>query len=270
MAYYSYIPYRMREYTVSEDVLLKKQIERIHRLFEELNRCLDYTEDDILDSLVVSEARASWLLASDNAGNPFMIPDDTIYNEDIRNIERAYRYAVDVLSEIPLCSRLFRDIHYIVCESSTYDKKYRGEYRTSPVWIGSPGCVISEASFIPPAGSDMTEAISDLEIFINYSNLDAFVKAAMIHYQFEMIHPFIDANGRVGRIINTLFLYETGALQKPTLLFSHAISASVGDYYNAIQHVNLTLDMDSWIRYFLSKLECGVEYTIHHITARNG
>lgn len=269
MSFYSHIPCRMREYAITHDEWLDRQLLALHRLFDELNDKMEHSDRQVIDDLITRESRDSWLLTSDKPGTSFSIMYSTDYNENEENIRRATAYAEDALSELPLSSRLFCNIHYMICGSSAYDKKYRGEYRTSPVWIGRQGCGISDAAFIPPVGEDMTEAIADLERFIHYNDYDVFVKAAMTHYQFEMIHPFIDANGRVGRIINTLFLYETGVLQKPTLLFSQAISESVGDYYNAIQHVNLTLDMDFWIRYFLSKLECGVEYTIHHITARN-
>lgn len=269
MSFYSHIPCRMREYAITHDEWLDRQLLALHRLFDELNDKMEHSDRQVIDDLITRESRDSWLLTSDKPGTSFSIMYSPDYNENEENIRRATAYAEDALSELPLSSRLFCNIHYMICGSSAYDKKYRGEYRTSPVWIGRQGCGISDAAFIPPVGEDMTEAIADLERFIHYNDYDVFVKAAMTHYQFEMIHPFIDANGRVGRIINTLFLYETGVLQKPTLLFSQAISESVGDYYNAIQHVNLTLDMDSWIRYFLSKLECGVEYTIHHITARN-
>ena len=266
MAFYSYLPCKMQEYDVIVDDLMKKQMERLHGLFGELNKRLTETGDEVLEGLMDSEAHASWILASGKRPSPFMIQTsgvaDELAKENVNNIKRAYRYAREALKKYPLCSRLFCNIHYIVCESAAYDKKYRGEYRNSPVWIGKEGSSIREASFVPPVDSDMIEALSDLETFINYSDMDVFLKAAMIHYQFEMIHPFIDANGRVGRILNGLFLCEAGVLPTPVLLFSQALLSSADDYYQNIQYTNLSQDMNSWIRFFLLRLECGVRETL--------
>lgn len=268
MSFYSYIPCRMQEYNFIQDRWLKRQIMTLRKLFEELNNKIRHSNQQVINELIAMESHDSWQLASDKTVNSWIMMFNN--NEDEANIKHAIVYAEDALSELPLSSRLFCNLHYIICSSSEYDRKYRGEYRTSPVWIGKKGCRISDATFIPPVGNDMTDALVDLEKFIHYNDYDIFVKAAMIHYQFEMIHPFIDANGRVGRIINTLFLYEVGMLQKPVLLFSNALLTSVDDYYNIIQDVNLTQGIDAWIRYFLLRLEYGIKYTIHHITTRNG
>lgn len=100
----------------------------------------------------------------------------------------------------------------------------------------------------------MTASLSDLDYFINHSDLNLFFKAAMIHYQFSMIHPFIDANGRVARILNTLFLYDSKMIQRPLLQISEALSLNYNEYTDQIQKTNETADMEQWLLFFLPVL----------------
>ncbi len=265
MSFYSYIPCRMQEYDIICDDKLKIQIEKLWQLSDELNKKIACSDKQVIDDLIAAEAHDSWRIASDKTEFSFVISYSPNNNENEVNIKRAITYAVDTLTELPLSSRLFCNMHYIVCDSSEYDKKYRGEYRTSPVWIGKQGCRISDASFVPPVGEDMTEAITDLENFIHYSDYDTFVKAALIHYQFEMIHPFIDANGRMGRLLNNLFLFENEVLSYPTLLLSHIISRSYNEYCQSIQQVNITGDISAWIKLWLDYLINSMGYTLQTI-----
>lgn len=130
-----------------------------------------------------------------------------------------------------------------------------------------PGTKIDAAEFIPPVDDDMTAVLSNLDNFVNHSELNPFVKAAMIHYQFEMIHPFIDANGRVGRIINTLFLYENKRLQQPVLQLSEALSQNYKEYTGYIQKTNETADMEQWLLYFLPVLSNAARLTVNRLPA---
>lgn len=262
MAFYSHIPCKLSDYEIVKDKSLYDQITTLHHLAHELNSVADRLGNQTVDNLIASESRDSWQLAENVPTNPFTFSYGFQDDRNTENIRRATIYAMEALSELPLSSRLFCNTHYIVCESSEYDKKYRGEYRTSPVWIGKQDCGISDASFVPPVGEDMTEALTDLENFIHYTDEDVFIKAAMIHYQFEMIHPFIDANGRVGRMLVMLFLYDNKVLHKPVLLLSDAIMPYVRKYYDTIQYVNMTRDIDTWIRFFLSVLESAFRQTI--------
>lgn len=239
MSFYSHIPYRMEEYDITHDERLEEQIRTLRHLAEKLNGIIQNTNGKAINDIITQEAHASWHLVSDNSENPFAMLLSSNGNET--NIKHAIGYAVDALSELPIYSRLLCNIHYMICNSPEYDKKYRGEYRTSPVWIGEQDCGMSKALFIPPVGDDMTEALADLEKFIHYNDCDVFIKATMIHYQFEMIHPFIDANGRTGRLLTSLFLYDLQVLRCPTILLSKAIS--VKEYNEIIQYVNTTADM---------------------------
>ena len=146
----------------------------------------------------------------------------------------------------------FKQIHYLVAHSPRYEKKYPGEYRTSPVWIGRVGSDLRTAQFVAPVEEDMIPAITDLENYINYdTSAHPLVQAALIHYQFEAIHPFIDCNGRVGRILNTFFLIERGILKHPVLPLSESLKRVAAQYYVLLQEVSDTGNYDGWVKFFL-------------------
>ena len=211
--------------------------------------------------LIELEARDSLRLASDVVSNPFAF-NLAIDNTNEKAIVKATEYGAEAMEELSISGRLIRNIHYLVCEGPDYDKKYRGDFRRSPVWIGRKDAGLTDAVFIPPLGEDMDRAIVDLEHYINYSDDNAFVKAAVAHYQFEMIHPFIDANGRVGRLLNTLILLQAGIISKPVLLLSHIIAHDYNDYCERIQFVNTISDIEIWVDYWLDILLQSAEYSI--------
>lgn len=254
LSFKSFVPPLMADYTISESPVVREAVKEIEASFAELNSRLQKGNETSFRKLMEDEARASYRLSEDKPKSFFSFEFTTGLNPNEENILRATDYGVEALTELPLSTRLIKNLHYLVCGSSDYDKKYRGEIRNSPVWIGAPGAMIETAVFIPPVDDDMKGALSDLDNFMNYSDLNPFVKAAMIHYQFEMIHPFIDANGRVGRILNTLFLYESHRLKQPILQLSEALSQNYTEYTDHIQIANETGDMEQWLLYFLSIL----------------
>ena len=148
-----------------------------------------------------------------------------------------------------MSTRLFKQIHYFVAKSQRYEKKYRGEYRTSPVWIGRVGSDLRNAQFVAPVEEDMIPAITDLENYINYDeSANPLVKAALIH-------PFIDCNGRVGRIINTLFLMERGLLRHPVLPLSDSLKRVAAQYYMLLQGVSDNGNHTEWVKFFLTMIK---------------
>jgi Fic family protein len=203
------------------------------------------------------EAKSSWQLSSGKNDNPFSFcfSGATFSEEDRREIDdivAATNYGIDVMEQLPLSTRLFKQIHYLVARSPRYEKKYPGEYRTSPVWIGRVGSDLRTAQFVAPVEEDMIPAITALENYINYDNSEhPLVQAALIHYQFEAIHPFIDCNGRVGRILNTLFLIERGLLEHPVLPISESLKRVAAQYYMLLQEVSDTGNYDMWVKFFL-------------------
>jgi len=263
MKYKSFVPPKISEYSFDSD---KTVLAELSAEFARLDKCIIDLSDDQRTRLIKTEAHDSWLLSKDTPSNPFSF---SLFqpNENSENLAHATDYAVEAVTELPISSRLIRNVHYIVCQSPDYDKKYRGEYRTSPVWIGGVDAVLTDALFVPPVAEDMDFAITDLENYINYSPENVFIKAAVIHYQFEMIHPFERYNGIVGRIIvlNILFLLANGVLSYPVLLQSHVIARDYNRYCNAIQYVNENGDISLWIKYWLDLMAESVKYTIQAI-----
>ena len=225
------------------------------------NQSAETWTDGEIAAMQASEAEDSWMLSAGKYFSPFSL---TFHanglsqeeRQEIIHLTEACTYAVGALKELPLCGRLLRNAHYLMCRGPRYEKRYPGEFRSSPVWIGREGCTLKEALFVPPAGEAMTEAFSELEKFIHAdSGLHPLVRAALIHYQFETIHPFIDANGRVGRLLNTLFLLESGMIRQPALQWSSALGRFGDRYCAALQRVHQTGSYEAWIGFFLLSLK---------------
>ena len=260
-AFQSFISPEIEDYNLIVSPKIKTKIDNLDGTFGELDRRLCSLSDDEVKRLIELEARDSLRLASDVVSNPFAF-NLAIDNTNEKAIVKATEYGAEAMEELSISGRLIRNIHYLVCEGPDYDKKYRGDFRRSPVWIGRKDAGLTDAVFIPPLGEDMDRAIVDLEHYINYSDDNAFVKAAVAHYQFEMIHPFIDANGRVGRLLNTLILLQAGIISKPVLLLSHIIAHDYNDYCERIQFVNTISDIEIWVDYWLDILLQSAEYSI--------
>ena len=137
-------------------------------------------------------------------------------------------------------------------------EKTPGEFRRSQNWIGGRGSTLQNARYIPPAPEDMKEAMFDLEKYINGTDgMDELIRAALIHYQFETIHPFLDGNGRIGRLLITIYLIERGILKAPTLYISYFLKKNRVEYYDRMTEVRRSGDYEQWVRFFLQALaEC--------------
>ncbi|GHV96195.1 hypothetical protein AGMMS50293_25150 [Spirochaetia bacterium] len=171
---------------------------------------------------------------------------------EVINYIMAMEYGVKRLKELPLCNRLLRETHAILMGSVRGSEKSPGEFRRSQNWIGAQGSTLKNARYIPPAPEDMTRAMSDLEKYINTDDsLDELIRAALIHYQFETIHPFLDGNGRVGRLLIILFLMEKGALSSPALYISYFLKKNRVEYYDRMTEVRNKGNYEQWIQFFL-------------------
>ena len=172
---------------------------------------------------------------------------------DVINYIKAFEYSVERLRELPLCNRLLKEIHLKLLEGVRGADKNPGEFRTSQNWIGGAGSTINNAMYIPPNPDDMNDAMSDLEKYINSDdNLDSLVRAALIHYQFETIHPFLDGNGRVGRLLIILFLIQEKLISTPVLYISCFLKLNRVEYYDRMTEVRKHGNFEQWIRFFLS------------------
>ncbi len=198
--------------------------------------------------------------------NPLMEDNTNRDVSDVVNYIRATEFALERLKTLPLCNRLIKETHAVLLESVRGQEKNPGEFRYSQNWIGGQGSTIKNARYIPPNPDDMLTAMSDLEKYINSDDtLDPLIQAALIHYQFETTHPFLDGNGRVGRLLITLFLMEKGILSTPALYISYYLKMNRIEYYDRMTQVRRTGDYEQWITFFLQAFADSAEDAIHTI-----
>jgi Fic family protein len=171
---------------------------------------------------------------------------------DVINYIKASQFAILRLRELPLCNRLLKETHAILLQDVRGGEKSPGEFRRSQNWIGPAGSVLKDARYIPPNPEDMLEAMSDLEKFINSEDeLDPLLKIALIHYQFETIHPFLDGNGRIGRLLIILYLMEKKLLNYETLYISCFLKRNRIEYYDRLTEVRTKGSYEQWVKFFL-------------------
>ena len=176
--------------------------------------------------------------------------------QEVKNYVEAVNYGFKRINEIPISNRLIKELHAILLKNVRGEHKNPGEYRKSQNWIG--GSRPGNAVYVPPIPSKLMECLSDLEKFINNNKINTpdLIKIAIIHYQFESIHPFLDGNGRTGRIIIPLYMMERGLINKPYFYISDYIEKNKNAYYDFLSRVRTNNDMISWIKFFL---ECVIE-----------
>lgn len=178
------------------------------------------------------------------------IPDDVA---DVVNYVRAMNFGLDRLQSLPLSLRLIREIHAELMYGARGDTRAPGEFRTIQNWIGPAGAGIVDATFVPPPVPEMHDSLANLESFLHDTrSYPALIHAAISHAQFETIHPFLDGNGRVGRLLITLLLVQRGVLSRPLLYLSHYLKQHRGEYYDRLTAIREYGDWEGWISFFLN------------------
>jgi Fic family protein len=175
-------------------------------------------------------------------------PDDL---REVANYVVALEHGMARLKELPICVRLIKELHENLMTDVRGHHATRGEFRKIQNWIGRPGCTLETASFVPPPPEEVEPCLAAWEKFLHESELPPLITIALAHYQFEAIHPFLDGNGRVGRLLITLFLMESGILPAPLLYLSAFFEASRRDYYDGLRRISERAEWRDWLEYFL-------------------
>jgi Fic family protein len=171
---------------------------------------------------------------------------------EVSNYVHAMNWGLKELERFPLSLRLIRNIHRELLQNTRGSHRNPGEFRTSQNWIGPAGCTLSSATFVPPSVPDMEKALGELELYLYEDDgLPALVKIALIHAQFETIHPFLDGNGRMGRLLITFWLCQQEILTKPLLYLSYYFKQHRTEYYDRLMDVRKKGDWENWIKFFL-------------------
>jgi Fic family protein len=171
---------------------------------------------------------------------------------EVQNYVRAMEYGLKRLVELPLGLRFIRELHSVLMEGVRGGQATPGEFRQSQNWIGSAGATLNEATFKPPPVPEMQECLSELEKFLHSdTRLPPIIQAAMVHYQFEAIHPFLDGNGRIGRLLVTLLLCQKNVLSKPLLYLSAFFEKHRAQYYELLLNISRSGQWRKWIEFFL-------------------
>lgn len=194
-------------------------------------------------------ASLSDILAYEASGRRNQSSEDV---EEVRNYVVALEYGIERLNSLPISYRLVNELHERLMAGVRGENKMPGRFRTTQVWIGAPGSRIQDARFVPPPPERLRDLFFQWESFVNEShNLPPLVRCALMHYQIETIHPYMDGNGRIGRLLITLFLCASGVLTTPLLYLSAYFERDRQRYYDELLNVSVTGDWERWLSYFL-------------------
>lgn len=183
-------------------------------------------------------------------------PDDL---QEVQNYIIALDYAIKRLDDFPISLRLIKEIHYYLMQGVRGSHATPGEFRRSQNWIGTPGCTLNTARFVPPSPDHLVDCLGEFEKFLHNRQLPPLIHIALCHYQFEVIHPFLDGNGRIGRLLVILLLIEQKMLPTPILYLSAFFEATRDEYYKQLYNVSAKGTWHEWLIYFLNGIAVQTE-----------
>ena len=264
LAYYSFFPtplQSLRQLNLTEETY--RTLSACSRMLGELEGMLYFVPN--ADMYLAMYVRKEALLSSQIEGtqctfDDLLSPSQTqLHHKDVAdvvNYVRAVDRGVELLKKMPLCTRLLRQVHAVLLDGVRGTEKNPGELRSSQNWIGPSGCTIATASFVPPNIEDLSNTLQDLERFINEPQveMDPIVRAALVHYQFETARPFLDGNGRLGRLLITLMLINDGVLHSCLFYPSFQFKKNRSEYYRQLTSVRERGTYEEWIEFFCNSL----------------
>lgn len=172
---------------------------------------------------------------------------------EVVNYVKALHYGIDRLATLPMSLKLIKELHAILLKGVRCAGKTPGEFKLTQNWIGAPGCTLKTARYVPPSPAEALKAMGDLENYMHKkTTISELINCALIHYQFETIHPFLDGNGRLGRLLITFYLYWKGVLKQPLLYMSYYLKKNRQEYYDRLNVVREKGDYEQWVAFFLT------------------
>ena len=217
------------------------------------------TQEAVLSSRIEGTQATMGEVLEFEAGQEAESPQRRDDIHEVLNYRFAMREAERMLEELPICQRVVREAHRVLLSGVRGEGKSPGDYRRIPNWIGPPGCTVEQATFVPIGADRLPEAMSAWESYLNQDAPDRLVQLAILHAEFEALHPFLDGNGRLGRMLVPLFLWQCGLIGQPMFYISAYFEARRDAYYDGLLAVSRDDDWTGWCRFFLEALRAQAE-----------